>query len=90
MSNILKKYEELKDSARLDAPQPKIIGANVNKDQTPYTKGNKDKQVADDESGIVALEKKTGLTRYGISALGSLGYTSVKKYGDTITSSKNK
>ena len=84
MSNILKKYDELKDTARLDAPQPKMVDGNKLKDLTPYTKGNRDKQVADDESGILDLEKRTGLPRYGLaSAIGALGYTDKKKYGDT-------
>ena len=83
MSNILKKYDELKDTVALDAPQPKIVDGNKLKDLTPYTKGNRDKQVADDESGILDLEKSTGLNRYGIGILGMYGSTPAKKYGDT-------
>ena len=56
MSKILEKYEELKNLSPLDVPQPKITDSYKSKDATPYTKGERDRQAADDESGIVTLE----------------------------------
>ena len=81
MSKILEKYEELKNLAPLDVPQPKITDSYKSKDATPYTKGQKDRQAADDESGIVTLESKTGFIRYGLAMLGVYGWNKKNPYG---------
>jgi len=90
MSKILELYEANKDTARLDNPQPKIIAANVSKDQTPYSLGNGFAGQKDiDEEGLLAVEKRNAKgNRYGAGEFGggypnAKGYTDKKKYGDT-------
>jgi hypothetical protein len=91
MSKILDLYEANKDSARLDNPQPKLIAANMEKDQTPYSLGNGYAGKKDiDEEGIKAVEKRNAKgNRYQVGEFGggyrnAKGYTDVKKYSDLV------
>ena len=95
MSKILELYEANKDTARLDNPQPKLIAANANKDQTPYSLGNGfagDKDI--DEDGLKAVENRNAKgNRYQVGEFGggypnAKGYTNNNKYTSMMASKK--
>jgi hypothetical protein len=87
--SILELYEANKTvSFTKGGPDIKALEA-FKKDITPYTKGARDKQAADDDEGVKAFETKKGIGRYQLGDLGAGstyvgGATSAKKYSATV------
>lgn len=87
--SILELYEANKSTSfTKGGPDVKALEA-FKKDITPYTKGARDKQTADDDEGVAAFEKKKGIGRYQLGDLGAGssyvgGATSAKKYSATV------
>lgn len=87
MSDILKKYESMKDTLGSEStPQPKITDSYKSKDKTPYTVGISFDNVAKfDEPAVARLEKERATKRYlydlGGGYKGAQGYNDKNKYG---------
>jgi hypothetical protein len=89
MSKILELYKANTNTSFTKGGPDVKAWESFRKDITPYTKGPRDKQAADDDEGVASFEKKKGIGRYQLGDLGAGstyvgGATSTKKYSSTV------